>query len=331
VAESSSKFKGRLQKLRGLLEDLSAPAAILFDPANILYMTGYWTILSPSNPSALVFDSERAVLIIPGLEYEWAKQLNLDGVQLAIYRNYPLRIKSSTEPIRLFSSVLDQVVETMPHLPSATELEIARGPVVERVKLWARGVSQDIGPTLRLMRAEKDEDEIRSIRSAAQIASSAVVEMLAGVGEGVSETDLAARIAAAIWRLGGRATHIVVGSGPRSAFAHPLPTTRLLCSGELVLIDIGVLYDGYWAEIARTVAVGAPTDKQVEWHRVVVDAQRAAAGALRAGSSGGEIDSVARERIASAGFDGTVFNHALGHGVGLLGMDLPMIAPGHVA
>jgi Xaa-Pro aminopeptidase len=92
-------------------------------------------------------------------------------------------------------------------------------------------------------------------------------------------------------------------------------------------MDIGVFVDGYWAEIARTTAAGGPSPEQVRWHATVLAAQKAAAAALGATATGHDVDAAARQVITAAGYDGAHFNHSAGHGLGLLGMDAPAIAP----
>jgi Xaa-Pro dipeptidase len=185
----------------------------------------------------------------------------------------------------------------------------------------------DIGGTLRRLRAEKDTIERDRLRRAAEIAVEAAIAARSRIGAGVGEQEVAAAIAERIWLRGARATHIVVGSGPRSVVLHAEPTARVPHEGDLVVIDIGVLFEGYWAEIARTMVVGQPSNEQEAWHRVVLSAQAAAAAKLEPGRPAADVDAAARDAITRAGYDGSRFNHAAGHGLGLLGMDLPAIAP----
>ena len=68
--------------------------------------------------------------------------------------------------------------------------------------------------------------------------------------------------------------------------------------------------------MTRTIAFGSPPAELRKIHDVVRQAQQAAIDAARAGTTGGQIDAVARGVIDDAGY-GSFFTHGLGHGVGL--------------
>jgi Xaa-Pro aminopeptidase len=317
----------RLSRVLELMKRINVNVLVVSSPANVMYLTGYWTILSPLSPQALIIDRDRVILIIPALEASAAEELNLPWLEIIGYRNYPLKFADRQELIRSFLQTLSHVIETAKGKPIGTELDILTYPVHELLTDFANQV-QDIAPGLKQLRAEKDQYEVASITASAEIAAAALLETRKRVRAGVTENELAAVIAEHVWTEGARATHIVVGSGPRSGLIHPLPTDRRLGAGDLVLIDIGIIFEGYWAEIARTSVVGLPTPEQIKWQSVVREAQDLSANGLRAGALASKVDALARDYIASSGFDATHFNHASGHGVGLLGMDPPIIAPG---
>jgi len=83
-----------------------------------------------------------------------------------------------------------------------------------------------------------------------------------------------------------------------------------------VTVDFGALVDGYCSDITRTLWLGDLDERSLEILRVVRHAHRAAMEAVRPGIRGGELDKVARDLIAQAGY-GEAFSHSLGHGVGL--------------
>jgi Xaa-Pro aminopeptidase len=73
--------------------------------------------------------------------------------------------------------------------------------------------------------------------------------------------------------------------------------------------------------------VGEPSARQLEIHRLVLEAHDAAIEAVRAGVTTGVIDSAARKVIADAGL-GEHFFHRIGHGLGLEGHEDPSLDPG---
>ena len=88
---------------------------------------------------------------------------------------------------------------------------------------------------------------------------------------------------------------------------------------------MGAQLDGYCSDGTRTFATGDPGDEAREVYDLVLAAQLAALGAIRAGASGKEVDAVAREMVAEAGH-GDHFGHGLGHGVGLEVHEAPRLA-----
>jgi len=113
-----------------------------------------------------------------------------------------------------------------------------------------------------------------------------------------------------------RAFGTIVAGGPNGAMAHAIPGDRPINEGEPVVIDMGARLQGYHSDMTRTICLGEPSDKFREVYKVVHDAHLAAERKLKAGVSGPEGDTYAREVIEGAGY-GEYFTHSLGHGIGL--------------
>ena len=79
--------------------------------------------------------------------------------------------------------------------------------------------------------------------------------------------------------------------------------------------------------MTRTIGFGSVSDKAVKVYNIVLEAQLAALDQIKPGKTGEEIDTVARDIIASYGF-GSYFGHGLGHGVGLEIHELPRLTQG---
>ena len=94
-----------------------------------------------------------------------------------------------------------------------------------------------------------------------------------------------------------------------------------------VLIDWGAMGHGYVSDLTRVLATGKIPPKLERIYRVVLTAQERAIKAIRPGRTCDEVDSVAREVIAKAGF-GAKFGHGLGHGIGLEIHEAPRLTKG---
>jgi Xaa-Pro aminopeptidase len=84
--------------------------------------------------------------------------------------------------------------------------------------------------------------------------------------------------------------------------------------------------DGYCSDITRTICLGSPDERYLEiWH-LVRQVQEEVESVLRPGMSGLEVDALARDAFAAAGY-GEAFGHGLGHGVGLAIHEDPRLSP----
>lgn len=176
----------------------------------------------------------------------------------------------------------------------------------------------DLGDLPDRLWAVKDESEIQTLQRAAMITDRAFMEATASLAAGTTERELALRLDRAMLNQGasGPGFPTIVASGPNAARPHHAPTHRAIRVGEPVIIDMGARFDGYTADLTRTVWVGEPDQRLASVYAVVAGANAVAQAATRAGLSGRDLDGLARRFIADAGY-GDAFIHGLGHGVGL--------------
>lgn len=164
----------------------------------------------------------------------------------------------------------------------------------------------------------KDDDEVSSIRKAAQLADEAFAHVSKIIRPGITEREVALEIDLFMRRNGAEeaAFETLVAEGERSALPHAKPTDRRIREGEFVVLDFGARVDGYHSDITRTLLSGAADEKRRQVYETVLEAQRRAISAVRPGLQGSQVDSVARDYIAEKGY-GEYFGHGLGHGLGL--------------
>ncbi len=109
----------------------------------------------------------------------------------------------------------------------------------------------------------------------------------------------------------------IAGTGPNGAIVHyrvTRQTNRQIASGDLFLIDSGAQYEDGTTDITRTVAIGAPSAEMRERFTRALKGHIAIARAVFPdGTSGAQLDTLARQYLWAAGID---FDHGTGHGVG---------------
>jgi Xaa-Pro aminopeptidase len=173
------------------------------------------------------------------------------------------------------------------------------------------------GGLVETLRRVKDAAELKAIVAAAELSDEVCRWSLERGLVGRSERDVAGAAEARMRESGAEPSFpAIVAAGPNGALPHAEPGEREIGPGELVVFDMGAKLGGYCSDGTRTFATGEPGERAREVYELVREAQEAALEAVRADTRADDVDSVARERIAAAGY-GERFGHGLGHGVGL--------------
>lgn len=116
----------------------------------------------------------------------------------------------------------------------------------------------------------------------------------------------------------------IVASGPNGAEPHHEAGGYVIQDGELVVIDMGVFYNGIASDMTRMVAVGEISDHQWEIYSIVREAMEEAISVIKPGTPISEVDVVARDIIQWYGY-ADKFIHTTGHGLGTEVHEEPMV------
>ncbi len=178
------------------------------------------------------------------------------------------------------------------------------------------------------MRLCKSRAELEKIAQAVLLNEEIFQETYRQLRPGMTEIEVALQIENRMRRQGADrpSFETIVAAGPNGARPHAVPTSRPLKEGEPVVIDMGLILDGYCSDMTRTVVLGSPDHQTKEIIRLVRRAQLAGMAALQAGVTGRQVDRAAREVIREGGY-GDKFGHGLGHGVGLAVHEAPGLSP----
>jgi Xaa-Pro aminopeptidase len=187
------------------------------------------------------------------------------------------------------------------------------------------------------LRAVKDAAELALMRQSARLISDVWTSAVRNVKPGVSELAVAADIERAMKLQGasGPSFETIVASGPRSAWPHARPTSKLLRKNELVVLDQGAILRDYCSDMTRTVFLGRSSvrtrtgvhNKVRGLYDAVLEAQEAAIAAIRPGVSAASVDAAARKVFKRLGLD-RYFTHSTGHGLGLEIHEMPRLGRG---
>ena len=179
----------------------------------------------------------------------------------------------------------------------------------------------------------KMPEEIALMEEAAAIAEAVTQAAMDAVRPGVRETDVVAEAMHALFRLGGEQAHVdtpFVASGEHMAPPNRIASDKIIREGDLVFIDIGAGWAGYFGDMGRTVICGRPSRRQQEVYTAVHESLLAATARLRPGSTNDDVAGAVREVAARHGLEDRFISLFIGHGVGMganeppyIGEDLP--------
>jgi Xaa-Pro aminopeptidase len=178
------------------------------------------------------------------------------------------------------------------------------------------------------LRMVKQAEEIEHIQASARVADAGMEAAVESVRTGITESQVAAEAEYAMRQAGAEGFwRTYVSSGARTNIAHGLPTLRKLQPGDLVMIDVHPIVDGYSADTCRTVCVGEPTAEQEAAYELYLKAQQTTIARVRAGASMVELEETLHGVLEDAGHGEHIFGPPI-HGVGIEFEEAPL-PPGH--
>ena len=324
LIQDTQMLDRRLKALRGRLVEngaSNADTAWILQPENRRYLSGFKasdTQLTESSGSLLI--SENQAVLVTDSRYTTEAQREAPGFEVRTLK----RDLVSDLPDILQSIGTKQLGFEGEYLTWAMhrQLEEALGALSNPIGL------EPLPAILEDMREVKDEQELHTLRDAADLISDILEAVIKEIRSGMTEKEVARRIESLAMTGGAEALSFpsIVASGPNSSLPHAVPTHRKLRMKEPIVIDAGVRLNGYCSDMTRTVFLGEPGPDFVNIYRIVRQAQSAAIKAIKPGRSTTEIDGIARSVIETAGY-GTYFGHGLGHGVGLATHERPKVGP----
>ncbi len=180
----------------------------------------------------------------------------------------------------------------------------------------------DIAPAVSRIRGIKTKGEIKNIQTACKI----TVEILNKIPEFVrthhTEASLSERLKTEAFKTVSELAYPpIVAFGTNAGVPHHIPDQTKIGKKNFLLIDFGVKYRGYCADISRTLFCGKPSEEDAWKYWVVYQAQQNALGTAKAGTRANAVFHAANEFIRKS--LRLEIPHALGHGLGLNVHDYP--------
>ena len=309
-----------------LIERSGADLLIIVNPRHIQYLSGLY--ITPLQLSAWAM----SFLLIDGIDGT-ARLLVHNGLAAAAEHAHVDNVDTWTSYDFATGPGVDSYAAAIPQLRdrlarhSGTRFGIESGWFPAGPDLPA---TLDIAPVLQDMRRVKYPDELVLIREAMRANEAAHKAARSFIRPGITEIDMYNAIHAAITEEFGGPVLLLgdFASGDRAGEGGGPPTSRTLSSGELIILDIFPVVNGYRADNTATLAVDRRlTPRQSEVEAGLNDALTAGADALRPGGRAADVYRAVRTRLAEHGL-AEGFTHHAGHGLGLGHPEAPYFVPG---
>lgn len=303
----------RIEKLREQFEQLAIDGIIINGEWNRRYVTGF----TGSN-GVLIVTKNDARFVTDYRYFEQAtKQTGLPVV---------LHAEHTGHRHKIYREVAKQVNEMGIARVGFEKMHLHYGnfSVLEELVQTELVPTYDVVENLRMV---KSADEIENLRISSKITDDAFVHILNCIRPGLTELEVAAELESYIKKNGGLTSTFspIVASGARASLPHGRASDKVLAKGDMITIDFGTLYNGYWSDISRVVALGDPGEQLREIHQVVYDSFMNCRTNLRAGLTDQQVDKYMRDILIQTGFNersGT----GTGHGIGLEVHEKPLFS-----
>lgn len=298
-----SEYTARLARAQALMEAAELDAILLSTEHDIRYMTGFLTRFweSPTRPWYIVVPRQGSVIaVIPEIGAPLMSRTEVTDIRTWPAPNY------HDDGVSLLADALGR---GRVGVPSGIETHL-RLPLDDLRRLEALGVRfASDGGIIRRLRAIKSQGEIAKIRAACGVADRAFARMPEIARAGVALSEVFRRFQILCLEEGADWVGYLAGGAGPGGYADVISpaTAAPLVPGDVLMLDTGVVLDGYYCDFDRNYSVG-PVN--IPYARLI-EASAAGFEAAKPGATAADLYH-AMDHVLGAGTRGR-----LGHGLGL--------------
>ena len=315
----TAEFAARTAKAQQLMEQRGLSALLLTTEAEVRYYSGFHTPFwqSPTRPWFLAVPLRgKPIAVIP----------RIGAACMGITWVKDIRTWSAPQPeddgVSLLAETLAEVAGTTGKIgiPMGHETHV-RMPAADFDRLRAQlgeDVFVDATDIVRAQRMVKSAAEIEKIAHICAIASDTFEAFPEFVGMGDTERDAFSMMRIELLKRGADEVPYLVGSSGPGGFSDVIkqPTDRILGPGDMMMLDTGAVFDGYFCDFDRNYAFGHASDEMCRAYDVVYATTEAGIAAAVPGATAADLFGAMADVMAASGAsEGDVGR--LGHGLGM--------------
>lgn len=308
------------------------------ESANKAYLSGYVSMthdLAPSYRSAVLATRDNASLVVSAADAGPAFDLLRNPESLHRYGEFYFETAGdsepkgyNTKPKASFEEATTDALRTVDLAGGRIGVDRSDGDTVWNIvcELFGQAETVDVTNEMKASRATKTTAEVNRLRKSTVLVEQGFQKIIDTGHAGMTELDLAAIISERMVAGGGVPRFVSVTTGPRSALADAYATSRKIAKGELIRIDAGCTFDGYWSDIGRTFVFGEPDTRQRKSYEAILRGLEDELAAVKAGVAANELFNIAVNSVKANGIPHYKRQHC-GHGIGLRAYDSPVVNP----
>lgn len=178
------------------------------------------------------------------------------------------------------------------------------------------------------IRMVKSEQEIERLARGAKVTDAAIRAAWVESGPGDSEKVIANRMQFHLIEGGADSlAFLVLGAGDAAAMAHPTPRSRPIKIGDILRVDFGGRFEGYYSDLARTGIVGSKGGRSADIYRRLWEVHSQVIDAVRPGVPAGSLYDTCQRAFERSGLEFQMPH--IGHGLGIGLHEHPILKAGN--
>jgi Xaa-Pro aminopeptidase len=313
------EFHARCHALQQVMHQQRCDGVLLTTEPNVRYYSGFFTQFwqSPTRPWFLLIPLDgKPIAVIPEIGASGMAQTWIEDI----------RTWSSPQPDDDGISLLSNAVKSLPKRFGRLGMTLGaesmlRMPVNNFQQLTDRlGQIEvvDIARQIHQLRMVKSDLEIEKTSYICTLASQTFEAMVDIAAAGKSEREICKSMQLDLLSRGADTCgYMVAGSGPGGYDSIIMgPTERVVQTGDVLIIDTGSTWDGYFCDFDRNWAFGTADDQSRSAYEVVWQATEAGFAAARPGATTSDVWRAMNEVMVAGGSLGNEVGR-LGHGLGI--------------
>ncbi len=323
------EFAGRTKRAQALMRAQGLDALLLTTEVELRYFSGFLTQFwqSPTRPWFLVVPAEgKPVAVIPTIGVDCMARTWIDDI-----RAWPSP-QPQDDGLTLLADTLRELAGPAPRLGILKGHEThLRMPLADFEALQAalpEATFKDWTAIFRAQRSRKSAREIAKIAYVAEAVSGAFQAAPRLFAAGQSEVEVFRAFKMECLRRGVDDVAYLVGAAGPGGYGDIIspPSERRLAAGDVLILDTGCVFDGYYCDFDRNFAVGRAEEAAARAYRVVWQATEAGLAAARPGATCADLFTAMQNVLDAGGALGNDVGR-LGHGLGMQLTEWPSHAP----